>query len=115
MNLISFEEVARNNGENGSKVYVVLHKNVYDLTDYIREHPGGEELIMEFAGKDGTKGFNDFGHSSDARSYMKKFKIGELAEDYCKKSKKSSKTGEMLGNSADKNRRSILTKFWLCS
>lgn len=35
---------------------------------------------MEFAGKDGTKGFNDFGHSSDARSYMKKFKIGELAE-----------------------------------
>lgn len=37
MNLISFEEVARNNGENGSKVYVVLHKNVYDLTDYIRE------------------------------------------------------------------------------
>lgn len=35
---------------------------------------------MEFAGRDGTKGFNDFGHTSDARTYMKKFKIGELAE-----------------------------------
>ncbi|XP_043464184.1 cytochrome b5-like [Leptopilina heterotoma] len=115
MNLISIEEVRKNNGQNGSKIWVVLHKNVYDLTQYIKEHPGGDELIMEFAGKDGTKGFNDFGHTSDARTYMKKFKIGELAEDCCKQSKKSSKTEEITRNNAERNRRSILTKLWLCS
>lgn len=37
MNLISFEDVAKNNGKNGSKVWVILQRNVYDLTDYIRE------------------------------------------------------------------------------
>lgn len=37
-------------------------------------------MIREFAGKDGTKGFTEVGHSSDAKNLMKKFKIGELDE-----------------------------------
>lgn len=51
---------------------------------YVRfiQHPGGGELILDVAGKDCTKEFDDFGHSSDARQIMKKFKIGELVEVY---------------------------------
>lgn len=44
------------------------------------QHPGGEEVLLEQAGKDATEQFEDVGHSSDAREMMTKYKIGELAE-----------------------------------
>lgn len=50
-------------------------------TNYIEifeQHPGGHELITEWAGKDGTKAFDDFGHSGDAKKDMKRYKIGEV-------------------------------------
>ncbi|XP_033218357.1 cytochrome b5-like [Belonocnema kinseyi] len=80
MNLYRLEDVAKHNGENGTRIWVLIQNSVYDLTDYMEEHPGGDDLIREFAGKNGTKGFNDIGHSSDAKNLMKKFKIGELDE-----------------------------------
>lgn len=46
----------------------------------IFQHPGGGELIADVAGQDATKAFDDFGHSSDAKQILKKFKIGELVE-----------------------------------
>jgi len=44
------------------------------------QHPGGEEVLLEQAGKDATEEFEDVGHSSDAREVMQKYKIGELIE-----------------------------------
>lgn len=44
------------------------------------QHPGGEEILIENAGDDGTEAFEDVGHSSDAREMMKSYLIGELAE-----------------------------------
>lgn len=31
------------------------------------QHPGGEEVLLDQAGKDGSESFEDVGHSSDAR------------------------------------------------
>lgn len=44
------------------------------------QHPGGEEVLLEQAGKEATEAFEDVGHSTDARELMKKYKIGELVE-----------------------------------
>lgn len=44
------------------------------------QHPGGEEVLLEQAGKEATEAFEDVGHSTDARDLMKKYKIGELVE-----------------------------------
>ncbi|KAJ8952689.1 hypothetical protein NQ318_021005 [Aromia moschata] len=44
------------------------------------QHPGGEEVLLEQAGKEASEAFEDVGHSSDARELMVKFKIGELVE-----------------------------------
>lgn len=49
------------------------------MTSFLKDHPGGAELILEVAGKDATKAFNSAGHSSDAVSDLKKYKIGEVA------------------------------------
>lgn len=72
-------DVAENNGKNGKPVWLIYKGNVYDVTDFLKEHPGGAELILEVAGKDATKAFNSAGHSSDAVNDLKKFKIGEIA------------------------------------
>uniref|UniRef100_A0A915L5H4 Cytochrome b5 n=1 Tax=Romanomermis culicivorax TaxID=13658 RepID=A0A915L5H4_ROMCU len=44
------------------------------------QHPGGEEVLLEQAGHDATEGFEDVGHSSDAREMRKQFLIGYLAD-----------------------------------
>ncbi|CAH1130718.1 unnamed protein product [Ceutorhynchus assimilis] len=66
--------------EHNSKgsVWILIHNDVYDVTPFLNEHPGGEEVLLEQAGKEATETFEDVGHSSDAREMMEKFKIGTL-------------------------------------
>ncbi|TGZ47765.1 cytochrome b5 isoform X2 [Temnothorax longispinosus] len=77
----SLADVAKCNGKNGTKTWIVIYDNVYDVTDYMQQHPGGPELLEEYAGKDATSGFDDFGHSSDAKKMLKKYLIGELQDN----------------------------------
>ena len=44
----------------------MLNSKVYDVTDYLSEHPGGVNKIMKDAGEDATKAFNDVQHSLSA-------------------------------------------------
>lgn len=75
-------EVALRNGTDMNEVWIVVKDQVYDVTAYCATdaHPGGPELILEYAGKDCTKAFNDAGHSVDAIREMKAMKIGDLVE-----------------------------------
>ncbi|XP_026323659.1 cytochrome b5-like [Hyposmocoma kahamanoa] len=66
---------------------LIIHNEVYDVTQFLDEHPGGEEVLLEKAGQDASEPFEDVSHSSDARSLMKKYKIGELVEADRKASK----------------------------
>lgn len=74
----TIEEVQKTKGT--GKVVIILHDKVYDVTEFLNEHPGGEEILIDHAGKDGTEHFNDVGHSQDALDLMNKYKIGELVE-----------------------------------
>ena len=53
-------------------------QKVYDVTKYLEEHPGGPEIIMEFAGKDADDMFEDIGHSKEARATLKDLLVGTL-------------------------------------
>lgn len=58
-----------------------MKRAFYDSITLISlQHPGGEEVLLEQAGKEATEHFEDVGHSTDARDLMKKYKIGELIE-----------------------------------
>ncbi|EFN82265.1 Cytochrome b5 [Harpegnathos saltator] len=46
----------------------------------MHQHPGGADLLEEYAGRDATRGFDDFGHSTDAKKIMKEYLIGELED-----------------------------------
>jgi len=74
----SLAEVAQHNSN--KSVWFVIHNNIYDVTEFLNEHPGGEEVLLEQGGRTASEAFEDVGHSSDAREMMKKFKIGEVIE-----------------------------------
>ncbi|RWR96705.1 hypothetical protein CKAN_02610300 [Cinnamomum micranthum f. kanehirae] len=50
-------------------------EEVFDITKYLEEHPGGEEVLLEASG-DATKAFDEVGHSSTATSIMTDYFIG---------------------------------------
>ena len=78
--LIEVAEHNKSKGEDKS-IWTVIHDKVYDITKFLDEHPGGEEILIENAGIDSTENFEDVGHSSDAREMLDEFYIGDLHED----------------------------------
>uniref|UniRef100_A0A803QQ18 Cytochrome b5 heme-binding domain-containing protein n=1 Tax=Cannabis sativa TaxID=3483 RepID=A0A803QQ18_CANSA len=59
-------------------LYSYYHEWVYDLSSYLDEHPGGDDVVLAATGKDATEDFEDAGHSKTAKELMQSFFIGEL-------------------------------------
>ncbi|XP_041340414.1 cytochrome b5 [Pyrgilauda ruficollis] len=74
--VFTLEEVAKRNSSR--EAWLVIHGRVYDVTRFLEEHPGGEEVLLEQAGRDATESFEDVGHSTDAREMLKQYYIGEV-------------------------------------
>ncbi|XP_074769653.1 cytochrome b5 type B isoform X2 [Athene noctua] len=74
--VFTLEEVGKRNSN--SEAWLVIHGRVYDVTRFLEEHPGGEEVLLEQAGRDATECFEDVGHSMDAREMLKQYYIGEI-------------------------------------
>ncbi|XP_064338930.1 cytochrome b5-like [Camelus dromedarius] len=74
----TLEEIQKHNHKS---TWLILHAKVYDLTKFLEEHPGGEEVLREQAGGDAAENFEDVGHYPDARELSKTFIIGELHPD----------------------------------
>lgn len=76
--IITLQEMKEH--KNSKSLWIAIHDSVYDVTKFIDEHPGGEEVLLEQGGGYATEAFEDVGHSTDARELMKDYFIGELAE-----------------------------------
>ncbi|XP_070708993.1 cytochrome b5 [Pempheris klunzingeri] len=61
--------------------WIIIHNKIYDVTKFLEEHPGGEEVLREQAGGNATESFEDVGHSTDAREMADDMVIGELHPD----------------------------------
>ncbi|KAL4811866.1 hypothetical protein BDW67DRAFT_189237 [Aspergillus spinulosporus] len=73
---ITLAEVARHSSPND--LWIVIEGNVYDVTGYREDHPGGDEILRQFAGKDATIEFQDAGHSNDAYMKLNTLLVGSL-------------------------------------
>mmetsp|Transcript_142677 Transcript_142677/g.455995 ORF Transcript_142677/g.455995 Transcript_142677/m.455995 type:complete len:82 (-) Transcript_142677:122-367(-) len=49
-------EIAKHNTE--TDCWVVVGDDIYDVTNFMADHPGGKKAIMLFAGKDATEEFD---------------------------------------------------------
>jgi len=57
---------------------IVIDEQVYDVTNFLKDHPGGDDVILEYLGRDATIGFEDIGHSQKAKEVLKKFLVGTI-------------------------------------
>ncbi|XP_071812466.1 cytochrome b5-like isoform X1 [Apostichopus japonicus] len=95
----TLEEVSEHRTTGSS--WLVIHDSVYDVTKFLDEHPGGEEVMLEQAGGNASESFEDVGHSQDARELMKDYLIGELDEKDKVKSAKVKRAEELPSSSND--------------
>lgn len=74
--LYTMQEAAHHNTKDDC--WIVVHNKVYDVTSYLDDHPGGDDVVLAATAKDATDEFEDAGHSKDARELLESFCIGEL-------------------------------------
>ena len=53
---------------------------MYDITNFLKRHPGGMKVLLKVAGTDATKQFDTFHNSSILQKLGKELEIGEVSE-----------------------------------
>ncbi|XP_001599648.1 cytochrome b5 type B [Nasonia vitripennis] len=74
--IISLEEISWH--DTIDDCWLVICDYVYNCTEFIKNHPGGQDVLLEYAGRDATLAFVGSGHSQGANRLLEKFLIGEL-------------------------------------
>ncbi|KAJ3936349.1 MAG: FMN-dependent dehydrogenase-domain-containing protein [Lentinula lateritia] len=59
----SLQEVSQHS--DSQSCWVIIDKKVYDVTNFLQEHPGGSSIILKYAGRDATSAYEPI-HPSDA-------------------------------------------------
>ncbi|PWY70986.1 cytochrome b5 [Aspergillus heteromorphus CBS 117.55] len=73
---LTLQEVSEHNTK--KDLYMVIHDKVYDVSSFVDEHPGGEEVLLDVGGQDGTEAFEDVGHSDEAREILDGLLVGNV-------------------------------------
>uniref|UniRef100_A0A9J2PZ29 Cytochrome b5 n=1 Tax=Ascaris lumbricoides TaxID=6252 RepID=A0A9J2PZ29_ASCLU len=76
---LTIDEIEQHNS--AASTWIIINDKVYDVTKFLDEHPGGEEVILEQAGRDATASFYDVGHSNDAKEMTAQYLIGRVDKD----------------------------------
>ncbi|EKM53383.1 uncharacterized protein PHACADRAFT_259730 [Phanerochaete carnosa HHB-10118-sp] len=63
INVLTGPEVAKHNSR--ESCWIIVHGKVYDVTDFLDEHPGGSRIILKYAGQDATEAYEPI-HPPDA-------------------------------------------------
>lgn len=64
---VSYTELSAHAHE--SSAWLLIHGNVYDLTSFLDDHPGGKSILLSHAGRDATEGFAEI-HSKDVLNLL---------------------------------------------
>nr|GFA60384.1 cytochrome b5 [Tanacetum cinerariifolium] len=73
--VFSLSDVSLHN--NSTDCWVVINARVYDVTNFLNDHPGGENVLLDVAGKDASEEFEEVGHGSAARLMLDEYYVGE--------------------------------------
>lgn len=75
-NVYSYQQIAEHNSP--EDVWIVVDGKVYDVTKFVDEHPGGDEIILDLAGQDASEPFTDIGHSEEALRILNTLCVGRV-------------------------------------
>ncbi|KAL4742150.1 hypothetical protein BDV11DRAFT_181168 [Aspergillus similis] len=77
--------------------YVTIGSKVYDITSFVDDHPGGGDLVLEYAGKDVTEILRDpvsHTHSESAYEILEDNLVGFISSESSLKSANGSANGK---------------------
>jgi len=72
----TLEEIAKHNTE--KDCWVIVNGQVLDVTDFLKDHPGGKKAIMIYAGRDATEEFNMLHKADVVEKYAPDSIIGKV-------------------------------------
>jgi cytochrome b involved in lipid metabolism len=87
----SFSDVYKHNLKND--LWIIINGKVYDVTKWIRKHPGGDILLLGIAGQDASMPFVSYHDQKKIDLLIRRFEIGSV-KNY--KSTKLAKNFEQL-------------------
>jgi len=88
--IITYEQLKAHTTQDS--LWLLVCGKVYDVTKFIDEHPGGDEVLLAEAGRDATEAFEDVGHSDEARGFLPPMYIGDFEKDGALKFKSAKTT-----------------------
>ncbi|NSL87309.1 hypothetical protein ECE50_010740 [Chitinophaga sp. Mgbs1] len=70
--------IKRNNDQYG--YWVIVNNKIFDLTEFKEIHPGGEKIVLDNAGRDGTHEFRraEHHHNPEIMSLLSMYYVGEV-------------------------------------
>jgi hypothetical protein len=78
--VVAAAEVAKHNST--GDCWIIVNNKVYDVSSYLRSHPGGRGTITPYCGKEATHAFetkdNGSDHSQRAWSHLDSLYVGDL-------------------------------------
>ncbi|XP_078433282.1 cytochrome b5-like [Wolffia australiana] len=74
--IYTLAEVSKHNSR--EDCWIVISGKVYDVTKFLDDHPGGDDVLLSSTGKDATDDFEDVGHSSSAKSMLDEYFVGHI-------------------------------------
>lgn len=77
LNVLDLAHVAKHNTANDC--YLIVKSSVYNVTNFIGEHPGGRRKIVDMCGQEATAVFSAI-HSNFAWNLLKDFYVGPLVK-----------------------------------
>jgi cytochrome b involved in lipid metabolism len=81
---LTWEEIRKHSTE--ADAWIVVRGNVYDVTKYLPQHPGGPQWILDWLGKDATEAYDTKGgmgqeHSKFSAELMAGLQVGVVAKE----------------------------------
>ena len=99
--------------------WVIYKDVVYDVTEFVEGHPGGEDVLLDYAGTDITDVFHSMlphDHSDAAVNMLADYKIGVLKDPEFKLGKRTDAEQSMFIKPEEANlidlEKPIITQMW---
>jgi delta8-fatty-acid desaturase len=74
----SLQDVAKQSAQ--GRALIIIHAKVYNVTDYLASHPGGEGVLRNMQGKDCTDAFENYHRAHVAKLMLPRYLVAEVKD-----------------------------------